>query len=342
VHDFGHPPFGHIGESELDNLARQYGLKDGFEGNAQTFRILVSLTEHLPRSADNAIWGLDLTGAVLAAAVKYPWPRADKGDKWRKYGYYEPDSSKFDQFVRPLLTQDGTPTLEAEIMDWADDITYAVHDVQDFFFDGAIPLDRLAHIVEDARRQRRYSPLVLEEVDEFWTYATTRLAVRGRMPTAEVRGLFAERASNFPRRPFAGSREEVAKLGRLASEIITDCSKATSVKPTGVLYVTPQMRSLINVIKQLTWFYVIDRPRLVSTQRGQRQQLRELFNALYTWTEKAYSEVVKAPWDDKEEVPLTADAQWIRQCVLPKRLWEFVITSASKWCDVVVSSWHDR
>ena len=71
AHDLGHPPFGHLGERVLDRLARQrLGLADGFEGNAQSYRIVTS-TEI--RGA--ATIGLDLTAAVRAAMLKYPWTR---------------------------------------------------------------------------------------------------------------------------------------------------------------------------------------------------------------------------------------------------------------------------
>ena len=71
AHDLGHPPFGHLGERVLDRLARQtLGLVDGFEGNAQSYRILTALdvSEAAPR-------GLNLTAAVRTAVAKYPWTR---------------------------------------------------------------------------------------------------------------------------------------------------------------------------------------------------------------------------------------------------------------------------
>ena len=71
AHDLGHPPFGHLGERALDRLARErFGLVDGFEGNAQTFRILTELEVHGPGDE-----GLNLTAAIRAAVLKYPWAR---------------------------------------------------------------------------------------------------------------------------------------------------------------------------------------------------------------------------------------------------------------------------
>src|SRR5215469_15202414 len=71
AHDLGHPPFGHLGESVLDRLARnRLRLADGFEGNAQSYRIVTSTDLR-----GGARIGLDLTAAVRAALLKYPWTR---------------------------------------------------------------------------------------------------------------------------------------------------------------------------------------------------------------------------------------------------------------------------
>ena len=70
-HDLGHPPFGHLGESVLDRLARErFALPDGFEGNAQTYRVVTRIDV---RGVEGK--GLDLTAAVRAALLKYPWTR---------------------------------------------------------------------------------------------------------------------------------------------------------------------------------------------------------------------------------------------------------------------------
>ena len=76
AHDLGHPPFGHLGEQVLDRVARErLGLPDGFEGNAQSFRIVTTIDLHGPSGT-----GLDLTAAVRAAVLKYPWTRRDYPD----------------------------------------------------------------------------------------------------------------------------------------------------------------------------------------------------------------------------------------------------------------------
>src|SRR5690606_1234590 len=154
AHDVGHPPFGHLGEQELDRVARHnLGLPDGFEGNAQTFRILTALD-----SCDATARGMNLTRAVRAAVLKYPWTR----NEWRalaplapemlprgvgtdpaagalKYSAYDVDAHEMAD-VLSVFPNIGKhqQTLESSVMDIADDIAYAVHDLDDFYRAGVL------------------------------------------------------------------------------------------------------------------------------------------------------------------------------------------------------------
>jgi dGTPase len=139
VHDLGHPPFGHNGEEALHKASLDIG---GFEGNAQTFRLLTRLESKTIR--DGRSLGLNLTRATLDAATKYPWAFDGKNPK---FGFYEEDKEIFD-WVR-LEVKDQAKVFEAQVMDIADDIAYSVHDI------------------EDAIYGQHFSPLALDSEPEF-------------------------------------------------------------------------------------------------------------------------------------------------------------------------------
>lgn len=130
AHDLGHPPFGHNGEDALDAVA---GAAGGFEGNAQTLRVVSRLEAKVPGA------GLNLTRATLDAVTKYPWERRPG---LRKFGVYPDDLPVFG-WLRERAPVDRR-CLEAQLMDWADDVAYSVHDLEDGVHAGHVRIERLA------------------------------------------------------------------------------------------------------------------------------------------------------------------------------------------------------
>lgn len=339
AHDLGHPPFGHIAETELKNISswrpnvivrarsprrevaveRQpritstYHLEDGFEGNAQSFRIVTKLAFREKARSDAEYPALDLTRATLAAMLKYPWARGQKPDRLpdgleEKWGHYRTETDLvrwvFNGRDRPHARDTGGPfleyrTLEAQIMDWADDISYAVHDVEDFFRAGIIPLNTLSGSES--------------EWGEFFAYAWEK-RLRKLYPDHSIKdfnGPVDSVRKRLPRKPYEGSRADREDLHEFASELIKDAIAKTNFVAEGVIKPEPDTSMQIDILKQLAWYYVIDRPSLESVQRGQRTLIRRLYSSLVEWVEESW----RGP---------TADRDHGRRTELPNRLLEYL------------------
>ncbi len=145
AHDLGHPPFGHNGERALNDWAADIG---GFEGNAQTLRLLTRI-EPKVFGPDGRSYGLNLTRASLDASTKYPWPQSqgipDPSGR-SKFGFYDDDAAAF-EWMRA-----GSPArvrcIEAQVMDLSDDIAYSVHDFEDAIVNGYLDVPALGERVD--------------------------------------------------------------------------------------------------------------------------------------------------------------------------------------------------
>lgn len=295
-HDLGHPPFGHIGEEKLNSLLVceehrkspsrswrfsegdrrkqapdcQCKLPDGFEGNAQSFRIVTKLSVR-GHGGDGAKTqydspyrqGLDLTRGTLGALSKYPWLRGDNPKKPRKWGAYDCDVAQLvwalDADTAVGDEAEFVPSVEAQVMDWADDITYAVHDIDDFFRLGIVPLDALRVVTG-------------KEYADFMQYAVQNMDfdLDYRSDPDELKRFVANKFGLLPERPYLGLALDIASINVAVSEYIDLFIESTEIR-NDQLKPSPYAQYLAEVLKQLTWYYVIDNPQLSTIQEGQKR-----------------------------------------------------------------------
>lgn len=264
AHDLGHPPFGHIAERKLDELAGEN--IDGFEGNAQSFRIVTRLSQHSTNHR-----GLDLTRATLAAILKYPWLRGENSEKADKWGAYSSEKKDFD-FAIELCPSLRIKTIEASLMDWADDVTYSVHDAEDFYRAGRLPLHLLADRRYDKERKGFFEKAFARHNGDKGIWSDTK-ALEEAFNEVIV-GLFPLEGT------YLGSWEERASLRDFTSQLIGRYVGATTIVPSDGslrLKIDEDRELEVAMFKELTWVYVIEAPELASQQEGQRKVIEELF-----------------------------------------------------------------
>lgn len=274
AHDLGHPPFGHVGENALD-AAVKAGLSgtladaQGYEGNAQALRILTRLAVR-----NNAFPGLNLTVATLNAIIKYPWARdlVNPGKRHDKFGYFDSEQDIFNDLRQgyPLEFR----TAEAEIMDWADEIAYVVHDLYDFSRAGLIPLERLS----ESRT----------EFDKFLA------AIRARWHRASITRDYTDTEMQKAMGVlslcpldghYTGSRKDRAALRSYSSVLIGQYVQALELcdpKKNGnkCITVPRQAKIELDVLKECTWVYVIEGSGLASIQRGHETVVKTLYQIM--------------------------------------------------------------
>jgi dGTPase len=317
AHDVGHPPFGHNGERALDELAADIG---GFEGNAQTLRVLTRLeAKTVDRAGRSA--GLNLTRASLDATTKYPWPRPDDAGGQTKYGVYADDRAVFD-----WMRADASGVrrcIEAQIMDWSDDVAYSVHDLEDGVQIGGIDLTLLAVLTARAG-----------------VFATTRQQYAPDASDGEL-GAALDRLLELPGWPrsYDGSRRDLAVLKNLTSQLIGRfCSAAEAAtrqeygsgpltRYAADLVVPRPTRLEVALLKGVAAHYVMfvaeRRPRLDE----ERALLTELVPAIVAGAPEILEPTFRADWAGAAD-----DGARLR----------VAIDQAASLTDMSARDWHER
>jgi dGTPase len=315
AHDLGHPPFGHNGERALAELS---GACGGFEGNAQTLRLLTRL-EAKTVDADGRSVGLNLTRATLDACTKYPWPRDHAGPESvaEKFGFYDDDKPVFGWL------RDGAPgtnqCIEAQIMDFADDVAYSVHDVEDGVVAARVDLTLIDPPAVWETVRHWYVP---DATDDRLDEVLAGLRTMGSWPTA----------------PHDGGRAALAALKNLTSDLIGRLCGAVQhatfaadpgpfVRYEADLVVPEDTRLEMAVLKGIAAHYVMQAQDRLDLMARQRELLAELVAVLVDHGRDDLQLSFARDWDEA-----TDDAARLR----------VVIDQVACLTDASAVAWHER
>jgi dGTPase len=294
-HDMGHPPFGHNGEEALAEVAAPCG---GFEGNAQSFRLLTRIEAKTVDSNGKSM-GLNLTRASLDAATKYPWASAENP---RKFGVYDDDVEIFN-WVRQGAPA-GRKCIEAQIMDWSDDCAYSVHDFEDAIFAGQVTVQNFDNDFEILYSEMTNSYGSDATKDEA-AAALTRLQQLSCWPI------------NFDR-----SHRSLARLKDTASQLIGRFVLSAELETRKVhgdgpltrysanLEIPRNQKIEVDFLKSVAGHYLIGAS--ASQERYAKQQIviHELVDMLFTAAPKELDPIFEDDWK-----VATTDAQRLRVVV---------------------------
>ncbi|MEF2977981.1 deoxyguanosinetriphosphate triphosphohydrolase [Subtercola sp. YIM 133946] len=320
AHDLGHPPFGHNGERALSEWADDIG---GFEGNAQSLRILTRL-EPKVFGPDGRGYGLNLTRASLDASCKYPWVSAssvtDTSGR-QKFGVYADDLPVF-EWLRSEAPP-GSLCIEAQVMDLSDDIAYSVHDFEDAVLNGYIDV-----------------PALGSRVDHEALVTSMHSWVGGSFSHDELIAAFDRLDSlDVWLDDYDGSRFAQARLKNLTSQLIgrfssaaTQATRAAYDGPSLIRYranvVVPRaVAAEIAVLKGIVAAFVMSSTKRKPIYRNQRVLLVEL------------AEHLLARGDDELDTTFAADWAGARDDAGRKRV---VVDQVASLTDQSALSWHRR
>jgi dGTPase len=289
-HDLGHPPFGHNGESALNDIAHAIG---GFEGNAQTLRLLTRL-EPKVLDAEGRPAGLNLTRASLDAACKYPWTAVEAplvhGHRTSKFGAYEDDLPIF-SWIREGVPA-GRSCIEAQVMDLSDDIAYSVHDVEDAIVAGKFQLRWMENRDHRAR--------VIGYTQQWYLPHSGAADIDAALSRLEATPVWVREAD--------GSRRSMAALKNMTSQLIGRfCDSALALTRAaygaapltrfgGQVMVPEETVLEIAVMKGLATTFVMTTDHRQPIYERQREVLHALVTALSATGDRHLEPMFAADW----------------------------------------------
>ncbi|CAB4822055.1 unannotated protein [freshwater metagenome] len=291
-HDLGHPPFGHNGEGALAVLAESCG---GFEGNAQSFRLLTRL-EAKTLSPEGRSVGLNLSRASLDAVTKYPW---GKSDGVRKFGVYEDDLEIF-TWMRNS-TSEKRRCIEAQIMDWSDDVSYSVHDLEDALVANQVTV---ADFEKDL-------PLLHEVMRTDYGIDVSESDARDALERLQ-------QLSCWPAH-YDGTHKSLARLKDLTSQLIGRFVLSAELETRKVhgdkkltrysadLEVPMEQRIEVGLLKSVAGHYLISAPFAQERYARQRVVITELVEVLFAGAPHALDSIFLEDWHRA-----TTDSQRLR------------------------------
>ncbi|MGB0370104.1 MAG: dGTP triphosphohydrolase [Opitutales bacterium] len=271
AHDLGHPPFGHIGERTLNDCMLQQG---GFEGNAQTLRILTELIFDRPEGSQ----GMNPTRALLDSVLKYKQTFSERtqvddqgAPKYPKNHFVYDEQAEIINWVHLDGALPKRKSLECQIMDWSDDTAYSLNDLSDGIQAGYISVQKL----------------------QDWADSQADLQAEDHHHIKRL--CDAIRSQSYERR-------HAAKIGTFirSVEIIRSEDSSTSGRYAWTLQIDPAVERECSIYKRIAFDLIFKSPQVQQSEFRGRYLVQNLFEALedtYIGSSSASLRILPDAWD---------------------------------------------